>query len=126
MVVFAFPIDVVAFGDGGADARIRFGGAFKLIESDGRVHDLDAAQQSWQELAIVLALRRDKIASATVSEAAQLLVSLTSGRSLSAEPDGRPYESWEVTGPDFKLVAVPGDGTGGVAVYSEPSGEAYT
>jgi hypothetical protein len=118
-VVFAFPLDIVAYGDGGSEARIRFAGRFTLAEPDGNRHELDAENQSWQELAIVLELRHDKIASATVSEAARLEVKLESGRVLLAEPDATPYEHWEVTGPGYKLIALPGDGPDGVAVWSD-------
>ncbi len=117
MIVFAFPIDIVAYGEGGSSGRIRLAGAFKFSEPDGRIRDLDAEHQAWQELAVLLTLRHDKITSVTVTETAQLVVTLDSGRSLTAEPDGAPYENWEVTGPDFKLIALPGDGSDGVAVF---------
>ncbi|HME01468.1 MAG TPA: DUF6188 family protein [Solirubrobacteraceae bacterium] len=119
MIVFAFPLDIVAYGNGGSDVTIRFGGRFTLTQPDGHRHELDAEQQSWQELAVVLALRHEKLASATASEAARLDVKLESGWALRAEADGTPYEHWEVTGPGYKLVALPGDGRDGVAVWSD-------
>jgi Family of unknown function (DUF6188) len=116
-IVFAFPIDVVAYGNGGPSCRMRLAGAFALSEPEGTVHFLDAERQSWQELAVVLSLRHDKLVTALVTETAQLTVTFASGRSLTAEPDDRPYEHWEVTGPDFKLIAMPGDGSDGVAIF---------
>ena len=89
-------------------------------EPDGRIHELDAANQSWEELTPVLALRHDALSSVTATEDAQLSVRFGSGRTLSAEADGTPYEHWEVTFPGGKLIALPGDGSDGVAVWSNP------
>jgi hypothetical protein len=116
-VVFAFSIDVVAWDDKGTTATTRLHGRFRLSDADGRSHDLDAENQSWEELAVILALRHDKIMSATATETAQLLVEFQSGRSLSAAPNDAPYEHWEVTGPDFKLIALPGDDPPSVGLH---------
>jgi len=115
---FHFPLDLVGYGENGATVTVRFAGPFTLTEPDGRVHDLDAERNSWEELAVVLGLRHDKVSSATVSIRGELDVRFTSGRTIRAQPDGSPYETWEVTGPDFKLVAMPGDGEDGVAVWN--------
>jgi hypothetical protein len=116
-IVFASTIDIVAYGDGGPYGTLRLAGSFGLSEADGSIHKLDSERQSWEELAILLTLRHDKITSATVTETARLRVTLDSGRSLSAQPDNTPYENWEVSGPDFKLIAMPGNGSAGVAVF---------
>jgi hypothetical protein len=53
-------------------------------------------------------------------EAAKLTVAFVSGRRIEAGPvDG--YENWQVTGPGFQLIAMPG---GEVAVFGNvaPSG----
>jgi hypothetical protein len=117
-VIFAFQIDIIAYG-GGPTCTIRLAGAFQLSESDGRVHNLDAEQQAWEELAPVLSLRHDKIASLTATDDAHLLVEFASGRTLSAEADGRPYEHWEINAPGTKIIALPCDGSDRVAVWSD-------
>jgi Family of unknown function (DUF6188) len=117
-VIFAFQIDIIAYDERGA-CKIRLAGAFKLAEPDGRVHELDAEEQSWEELTPVLSLRHDTLSSVTATDDAQLLVRLGSERTLSAEADGSPYEHWEVTVPGIKLIALPGDGSAGVAVWDD-------
>lgn len=118
-VTFAFQVDIIAYGDGGPTCTIRLAGAFQLSEPDGQVHNLDAEQQAWEDLTLVLSLRHDKIASATATDDAHLLLRFASGRTLSAEADGRPYEHWQIDAPGIKLIALPGDGSGGVAVWSD-------
>ena len=106
-VIFAFQIDIIAYGDGGPTCTIRLAGAFQLSELDGQVHNLDAEQQSWEDLTPVLSLRHDKIASATATEDAHLLVRFAGGRTLTAEADGRPYEHWQIDVPGIKLYCSP-------------------
>lgn len=116
-IIFGYPLDVIAYGDEGASAAFRFGGPFRLVDAGGAVHELDAEKQSWEELAVVLALRHDTIDAATATEQAELGIRLASGRVLSVRQDDSPYENWEVTGSDFKLVATPG---GEVAIWGKP------
>lgn len=114
-ITFACPIDVVAYGEGGASTMIRFEGRFDFTDQAG-VHHLDASTQSWEDLAMLLALRHDRITEATASEQhACVRVAFSSGRVLTAGPDPQ-YESWEVSGSGFRLIATPG---GGVAHFSE-------
>jgi hypothetical protein len=116
-VTFAYPIDVVAYGDGGASAIIRFEGPFELTDATGRTHRLDASKQAWPDLAVVLSLRHDRVVEADASEdEATLRVSFASGSLLTAGPIPQ-YESWQVTAPGFQLIARPG---GGVAHFSSP------
>lgn len=118
-VIFAFQIDIIAYGEG-PTCTIRLAGAFQVSESDGHVHNLDVEQQAWEDLTPVLSLRHDKIASVMATDDAHLLVRFASGRTLSAEADGRPYEHWQIDAPGIKLIALPGDGSDGVAVWSDP------
>jgi hypothetical protein len=112
-ISFAYPIDVTVYADGGASAMVRFEQAFDYVEG-GRIHKLDAAGQSWGELAVILALRHDRIASATATEDdARLRIEFASGRLLLAGPDSR-YESWAVTAGGAQLIALP---AGGVAHF---------
>jgi hypothetical protein len=116
-VIFAFQIDVLVYGDNGATCTIRLAGSFQLVDADGTVHRLDAAQQQWKELAPVLGLRHDRTTSAHVSSDATLAVHFASGRVLRADADGRPFEHWEINSPWMKLIAMPGDGKDGVTVW---------
>lgn len=118
-IMFAFQIDIIAYGEG-PTCTIRLGGAFQLLGPEGHVHELDAEQHPWEELTPVLSLRHDKIASVNATEDARLLVRFNSGRTLSAEADGRPYEHWQVDAPGIKLIALPGDARPAVAVWSGP------
>jgi hypothetical protein len=114
-VTFAYPIDVVAYADGGASAIIRFEGPFDFTDARGGTHHLNAAEQSWADLAVVLSLRHDRVTEANATEdEATLRVAFASGCVLSAGPTPQ-YESWQVTGPGFQLIALPG---GGVAHFS--------
>jgi Family of unknown function (DUF6188) len=119
-VIFAFQIDIIAYGYAGSTCTIRLAGAFELSESGGRTHELDAARQSWEELAPVLSLRHDALSSVMATDNAQLLVSFGSGRKLGATADDTPYEHWEVTAPGGRLIALPGRARPGVAVFSDP------
>jgi len=113
MVTFAFPIDIVAYGDAGACAQIRLAGEFRLTEPGRAARFFDASKQPWEELTAVLSLRRDRIKSAIAGMDAQLNVVFDSGVLIEAGPDGS-YENWEISGPGFQLIATPG---GGVAVF---------
>jgi hypothetical protein len=112
-ITFAYPIDVVAYGDGGVDAIIRFEGPFRYLDSDGTAHDLDASKDSWEGLSVILALRHDRLQTVTADRAAELRVEFASGRRIEAGPV-HMYENWQVTGPGFQLIAMPG---GDVAVF---------
>lgn len=115
-LTFAYPIDIVAYGDGGASTLIRFEGRFDFTEPHDGVHHLNAAEQPWSELGALFSLRGDRITSAKATEGAQLRVEFASGRLIEAGPDPA-YENWEVSGPGFQLIATPG---GGVAVFDQP------
>jgi len=117
-ITFAYPIDVVAYGDGGVSAAIRLEQGFDIHDPDG-VRHFDASAQPWEELAGVLALRHDRIAHATATEDdAKLRIEFESGRVLTAGPHPR-YENWAVTGEGFQLIAMPG---GGVAHFPNGGG----
>jgi hypothetical protein len=62
-VTFGDPIDIGADGDGGVDAMIMFDGTFRYVESDVAASDLDASKDLWEDLTLVLALRRDRLRS---------------------------------------------------------------
>ena len=47
-MTFAYSIDVVAYGDGGASALIRFESHFDFADHGG-THHMDAARQRWEE-----------------------------------------------------------------------------
>lgn len=94
-ITFAYPIDLVAYVDGGASAIIRFENRFDFADADDLRH-LDASSQSWQELAVLLSLRHDRTATATATEDdAQLRIDFESGRVLTAGPHPN-YENWAV------------------------------
>ena len=112
-ITLAFLVDVVAYGDGGATATIRFEGDFRFTEPGRESQFLDVSEQRWEDLTAVLSLRHDRVQSARVSESGQLVVEFASGRGLEAGPN-QAYENWEVSGPGFQLIASPG---GGVAVF---------
>lgn len=92
LVTFAYPIDLVAYADGGASATIRFEGAFELVQQDGTRISLDAASNSWEELSPVLSLRHDRLRSLRADESARLVVAFESGRVIEAGPGPR-YET---------------------------------
>jgi hypothetical protein len=73
-ITFAYPIDIVAYGDGGVDAIIRFEGAFRCIDADCAAHDLDASSDSWEELSVVLSLRHDRLRSVVAEVKSYLVV----------------------------------------------------
>jgi hypothetical protein len=52
-ITFAYPIDIVAYGDTGSDAIIRFEGLFRYLDGDGTAHDLDASKDSWEALSVI-------------------------------------------------------------------------
>jgi hypothetical protein len=118
-VTFAFPIDVIAYGDGGASTSIRFEGAFDYGEPDGEIQHLNAANQPWEHLAVLLALRRDRLKNATASVDGQLQITLATGRTLTAGPDHN-YENWAIWGAGYHLIALPGGGEPAVWLSDSP------
>jgi len=106
-ITFGFGIQIVADGDEGRSAAIELEGAFEFCEPGGARRKLSAAHDSWEELAAVFSLRRDRVEAARVSEEALLDVRFCSGRQLEAGPDPH-YEGWQASGPGFRLIAVPG------------------
>ena len=116
-ITFAYPIDIVTYGDGSIVAIIRFEGPFRYLDGDETAHDLDASKDSWEALSVVLALRHDRLQTVTADPAAELTVEFASGRRIEGGPV-HMYENWQVTGPGFQLIAMPG---GDVAVFgSDP------
>jgi hypothetical protein len=118
-VIFAYQIDLVAYGDQGATASLRLAASFRLSQPDGEDRDLDAGQDSWEQLAVVLGLRHARISRALATEKGRLTVSFDSGHEIVTQPDGRPYEHWALRGPNFNLVCMPGDGSDGVALWDD-------
>jgi hypothetical protein len=113
-ITFGGLIDVLSAGAEGARAKIRFESAFRFGEPGESPLELNPATDSWQDLAVIMTLRHDRIVAAVATEAdACLRVEFESGRLLTAEPDPR-YENWAVTAPDFQLISRPG---GGVAHF---------
>jgi hypothetical protein len=93
----------------GEHTRIAFGGPFRLRTAHGHEHDLNA-EEPWDTLIPVLALRHHHVIAATATRTGSLVVSFDDGAALSAEPDPR-YENWELSGPgNIYLVAPPGGG----------------
>jgi hypothetical protein len=118
-LVFAHPIDIVAYGDGGASVQIRLQAELDFAQPRRRVSHLGGDDASWNVFAVLFVLRFDRIASASATEEdAQLPVEFESGRVPTAGPDPH-YEKWEATGPGFQLISTPG---GGVAHYSNGGG----
>lgn len=117
-IVFAFKIHVIADGGREGSCVIGLAGAFELSGPDGPTHRLDAEQQSWEGLTPVLSLRRDTLSTLVVTDDARLVARFDSGRTLSAEADERPYEHWDVTTPEGRLIALPGNAADGVAVFT--------
>jgi hypothetical protein len=116
-VIFAFQIDILAYGGEAGTCTIRLAAAFRLTDPDGHVHELDAEQNAWEDLTPVLTLRRDKLVSLNITEDACLTARFGSGRSLIAEADDRPYEHWQVTVPEITLISLPGKEPDGVATW---------
>ncbi|MGH2850337.1 MAG: DUF6188 family protein [Solirubrobacteraceae bacterium] len=118
-VTFAYPVDFIAYVDRGSSAQVRFEGRFDFDDSDGGIHHLDASSQPWEDPAVVLALRHDRVAAASATEDdARLRIEFDSGRVLTAGPDPQ-YENWAVIGPGFHLISSPG---GGVAHFPNGGG----
>ncbi len=100
----------VAFAVGGEHSRIDFYGAFELREPDGRVHKLNPSSQAWEELVVLLSLRHDTIAAATVTAESDLVIEFASGRTIAAGPNKR-FATWEISGPGaLDLLAAVGGG----------------
>jgi hypothetical protein len=112
-VTFAFPLDIVAYAEGGATCMLRFEDTLDFSAPGQAVQRLDAAGECWEDLTVVLCLRHDRIKSALASETGHLAVEFESGRRIEAI-SSEMYESWQVSGPGFQLIALPG---GGVAMF---------
>jgi Family of unknown function (DUF6188) len=118
---FAYPLDIVVYGDAGTTGIIRLAGRFDFVEAGQQRHSLDASGERWQDLTPVLCLRHDRVASARATESGDLTVRFESGSLIEAGPS-EMYENWEVSGPGFQLIALP---SGSVAVFrreAEPDG----
>jgi hypothetical protein len=108
-ISFGMPLDIYASENGG-QALIRLPGPFEFHEPERSSRRLDPETDSWDELAVLLALRSDQVSRATAWKDARLRVEFSSGRVLSAYTQG-PYESWEVDGTDYQIVGTPGEVT---------------
>jgi len=81
-VIFAYQLDIIAYGGDEGDCTIRLAGAFELRDPDGKTYELDAAQQPWEELTPVLSLRHDTLSSLVAPKMrACLSASAAGGRS---------------------------------------------
>ena len=90
-------------------SQIALGGPFVFRSSDGTEYLL-SAEEPWETLVPVLALRRAHVVAATVTRTGALTVRFDDGATLTAEPDPH-YENWEINGPDaLNLVSPPGGG----------------
>jgi hypothetical protein len=106
---FGMPLDIY-LDHAATRAQIRLSGPFAFGEAAEGVRRLDAETDSWDQLAVLVSLRNDRISRATAWKDARLRVAFQSGRSLSAHSEGQ-YEDWEVSGPGFKIVGTPGEVT---------------
>jgi Family of unknown function (DUF6188) len=76
---FAYPLDIVVYGDAGTTGIIRLEGRFEFVEPGQQRHSLDASGERWQDLTPVLCLRHDRVASARATESGDLTVRFESG-----------------------------------------------
>jgi len=105
-VTFAMSLSVGLQGDD-ARAVISLPGSFDIEEPGSGSRHLDPETQSWDELAVVLALRDDRVSRAVAGSDSALRVEFSTGRVLRASSQGE-FENWEVAGPDFTIVGTPG------------------
>lgn len=112
-VTFAYPLDIVAYGEEAASLLIRVESAFRLEHPDATSQDFDVSKEPWEALTPVLALRHDRVGSAVARSDGTMTISFASGRRISSWPDPN-YENWQLTGPGFMLICTPG---GEVAVF---------
>jgi hypothetical protein len=112
-VTFAYPVDIVTYGPDGETVTIRIEGAFEFVDSEGTNRRFDASKNSWEELSVVLALRHDHLRSVHADETGALTVEFKSGRRIEASCTPG-YENWQISGREFSLISLPGDG---VAVF---------
>lgn len=112
-ITFGYSLSIQAHGDDGAICTISLEGAFEFIDTEAQ-HALDVSRQPWSELTPVLGLRRDRLESAHATQAGDLAVAFATGRRIQAGPTPM-YENWNLSGPGFELIAMPG---GGVAVFA--------
>jgi hypothetical protein len=106
MLWFTYPFVVIAHGEGGKHLKAQLNGAFDYHDPATADLRLNAETDSWETLAVLFALRQDRIERAHVSTASALRIEFASGRSLSANPDDR-YDGWELVGPGFYIVGSP-------------------
>jgi len=104
-------VDVIAYGPDGISTVIRLSGPFEYRDAEGAARTLDPETQSWADLGVLFALRRDHIELATATQDSRLRVEFASGRVLASGADGA-YENWEVSGPgNMLIVGTPGEAT---------------
>ena len=87
-------------------ATISLPGPFELSGPGSDARRLDPETQSWDELAVLLALRDERITRACASRQADLSVEFSTGRVLSALSEGE-FENWEVQAPTTRSSARP-------------------
>lgn len=100
-------LTVVAYGAGRDRLRLTLSGPFRL-RAGGAELELNA-EKDWQPLAPILSLRGDQITEASVSADSALRVQFASGKQIEAADDGSRFETWELSGPGFKVVGTPGN-----------------
>jgi hypothetical protein len=116
-VTFGPDVDLLLDGDG-ESTQVGLSGPFDFRDADRSVLRLDPSAQPWEELGVLLRLLNDRVASATVSNDSALRITFESGRALSNPPRAE-VESWDVTGEDYKIIAMPGGGE--PAIWDEDS-----
>lgn len=114
-ITFAYPVDLVTYGDAGASAFVRLEGEFDFVDGGRRRSSLDAGGERWEDLVPLLKLRHDRITAAHATEAGYLAVEFASGSRIEAGPS-EMCENWQVSGPGFQLIGLP---SGGVAVFRD-------
>lgn len=114
-LTFGLPIDLYLYGDNGP-AQLRLPGPFEFEVPGTGVSNLDPEIHTWEEMRELLVLRQDRVSQAMAWKDARLRVDFSSGRVICAHSTGQ-YESWEVSGKDYKIVGTPGE----VAIWDEDS-----
>jgi Family of unknown function (DUF6188) len=83
---------------------------FTLLTSDGRQYLLDPDGDGL-DLAPILRLRRLAIHQGTASSDGSLALDFSDGSQIRV-PASERYEAWNIVGPSFSLISLPGGGIG--------------
>jgi len=84
------------------------------ITADGQTYELDPGAQSG--LGPLLVIYPDTLLSAGIDTQLTLRLEFTGGQMLEVREDPS-FESWEIRGPDSRLIVCPPAGGGGLAVW---------